>query len=116
AIDAWNSAGTNAHTHTNKTVLDGITAGHVSVWNGIVAEGIRNNGQAFDYNTGNGLGIADGAYGSESGLFDYSTDHLVVGVLGDYYHYGSADGGYSANGITVGKYTGNVGIGGYNTS
>ncbi|QFG53625.1 hypothetical protein [Chryseobacterium sp.] len=105
-----------AHTHANKTVLDGITGGHVSDWNAIVADSIRNNGQAFDYNTGNGLGIGDGAYGSESGLFDYSTDYLVVGVLGDYYHYGSADGGYSANGITVGKYTGNVGIGGYNTS
>lgn len=105
-----------AHTHANKTVLDGITGGHVSDWNAIVADGIRNNGQAFDYNTSNGIGIADGAYGSESGLYDYSTDHLVAGVLGNYYHYGSSEAGYSGDGITIDKHTGKVGIGGYNTS
>ena len=32
----WNGAVTNSHTHSNKTVLDGITSAKVSNWDGVV--------------------------------------------------------------------------------
>lgn len=30
----WNNAATNSHTHSNKTVLDGISSANVTAWNG----------------------------------------------------------------------------------
>ena len=33
----WNAAATNSHTHSNKSVLDGITAGKVSSWDAVAS-------------------------------------------------------------------------------
>ncbi|MBE6289183.1 MAG: hypothetical protein E7100_02960 [Bacteroidaceae bacterium] len=33
----WNAASTNSHTHSNKSVLDGITAGKVSSWDAVAS-------------------------------------------------------------------------------
>ncbi len=49
----WNKAYTNNHTHSNKTVLDGITSTKVSNWDGVVS----NWNKAFYFDSSNNLRV-----------------------------------------------------------
>lgn len=61
-VSNWNTAYTNQHTHSNKTVLDGIAAEDVAAWNQAVTDShTHNNGTVLDGITAQKVSDWDGA-------------------------------------------------------
>lgn len=79
----WNNAATNSHTHSNKTVLDGISSADVTTWNGAYTKpttGIPKTDLASAVQTS--LSLADTAV-QPSALAGYveKTGDIMTGAL-----------------------------------
>lgn len=61
-VSNWNTAYTNQHTHSNKTILDGIASTDIAAWNQAVTDShTHDNGTVLDSITSQKVADWDGA-------------------------------------------------------
>ena len=79
-VSNWDTAYTNNHTHSNKSVLDGITANNVAAWNA-AEQNAKNyaDGLASNYDA---AGAADAVYSAIVAMSSAEIDSAIAGASG----------------------------------
>lgn len=78
-VTAWDGAATNSHTHSNKSVIDGITSTYVSHWNRAYSYSHSHSNQSIlDTITSERVAAWDNGGGSGSGETGHSHSNLSV--------------------------------------
>lgn len=107
-ISHWNTAYSNSHTHSNKSVLDGITSTKTSHWD--AAYGWGNHADA-GYATQTALANATSRIGTLEGYFSGGSAKTALRLAGNDTHYAWGQ-PFWQNGVPVNA-TGNMDVKGY---
>lgn len=78
----WNDAVTSSHTHSNKSVLDGISSTKVNNWDGVVSDW----NDVFEINSDGSLKVKVNLYGDgEISAYGSGSSESIDGALDNYY-------------------------------
>ena len=95
---SWNSAVTNSHTHSNKSVLDGITSALVTAWNNAVTHAKTTGGNPHNVTLSN-LGVS--ATAAELNYCDGVTSNIQTQINSHTHSYLPLTGGTLTGGLTI---------------